>query len=576
METKFGGSKMKKLFVLIIFLIFLLVSAVSAEPVYYIIELNPQERIIANSINNNGQIVGNAYDAAGHRRRATIIDSTGSGNHIDLGTLGGSTSGAHSINDDGLIAGYAENEVNEPRATVFSSTGDGNNIDLGTLGGSISDARSINNNGLIVGYSRNAANESRATLFSSTGDGNNTDLGTLGGNHSSAYSINNNGLIVGYADNAANEPRATVFSSTGDGNNIDLGTLGGSMSVANSINDYGLIVGSSHNAEHKRSRATLFDSTGDGNNIDLGTLGGNSSEAKSINNNGQIVGYAYNAANEMRATLFDSSGDGNNIDLNTLINPTLGWTLSLAQCINEKGWIIGGGTNPDGESKAFLLKPVNKVPIAVAGPNQVVYVCDRDGLADVTLDGSGSYDDDNDVLDYYWSWYIDSNLYEANGVSPTIQLPVGEYEIELVVDDGFYLSEPNYCTITVVEPLHAKMLCIPSFVNTQSRRGIITALVYMPDGVEPNDIDSNEPLLFICDSNAVGSTRQFVFEWNMHGRSRTWVIASFDKGECLDILSPGYNRIKVAGRLNSGRCYYANCCIYVYQPKPFRRWWIPY
>jgi hypothetical protein len=215
----------------------------------------------------------------------------------------------------------------------------------------------------------------------------------------------------------------------------------------------------------------------------------------------------------------------------------------------------------------------NAAPIAVAGPNQVVYICDENDFAYVTLDGSGSYDDDNDILDYYWSWYIDSNLYEANGVSPTIQLPAGEYEIELVVYDGIDESEPNYCTVTVVEPLRAKLFCTPRLLNTRSRRGTITAIVYMPQGITPDDIDANEPLVFICDSNEVESTRQFVFKWKKYGRPCTWVMASFDKDDCIDIMSAGLNRIKVVGKLNSGRCYYGNSFIYVFEPKPFQRLW---
>lgn len=213
----------------------------------------------------------------------------------------------------------------------------------------------------------------------------------------------------------------------------------------------------------------------------------------------------------------------------------------------------------------------NTKPIAIAGSNQVAYVCSDDALADVTLDGSGSYDDNNDILDYYWLWIIDGNVYEANGVSPTIKLPVGEYEIELVVDDGIDFSEPDYCTITVVGPLRAKTLCIPSFINTHSRRRTLTTVIYMPQGIIPEDINTNEPLVFICDSNKVESSRQFVFEWNRYGRTRTWILAWFDKDDCMDIMSPGYNKIKVTGRLNTGRCYYGNCHIYVYKPMPFRR-----
>jgi len=98
----------------------------------------------------------------------------------------------------------------------------------------------------------------------------------------------------------------------------------------------------------------------------------------------------------------------------------------------------------------------NTLPVAVTGPNQTAYAW-IDGYAEVTLDGSGSYDDDGDELTYYWSWEIDSNTYDANGVSPTIELPVGEHTIELVVNDGINDSEPNHTTVTVIPPVEASM-----------------------------------------------------------------------------------------------------------------------
>jgi probable HAF family extracellular repeat protein len=173
-----------------------------------------------------------------------------------------------------------------------------------------------------------------------------------------AMSINNNGQIVGYAYNTVGNSLATLFDATGRGNNINLGTLGGAHSWAFSINNNGQIVGYSVNAAGNYL-ATLFDATGRGNNIDLGTLGGttNQSVAMSINNNGQIVGRSYNTLGNGRATLFDSTGRGNNIDLNTLINPALGWNLIDAESINDNGWIVGYGINPDGDTHAFLLTP---------------------------------------------------------------------------------------------------------------------------------------------------------------------------------------------------------------------------
>jgi uncharacterized membrane protein len=188
-------------------------------------------------------------------------------------------------------------------------------------------------------------------LFDPTGAGSNIDLGTLGGDSSQAWSINDAAQIVGTADG-----RATLFDLTGAGSNLDLGTLGGDLSAASSINEAGQIAGRARNSQG-RSRATLFDATGAGNNIDLGTLGGGESEALSINDAGQITGGAEDTQGGWRATLFDPAGAGNNIDLNNLIDPASSWTLVSAYDINASGWIVGKGTNPQGEKHAFLLVP---------------------------------------------------------------------------------------------------------------------------------------------------------------------------------------------------------------------------
>jgi hypothetical protein len=55
--------------------------------------------------------------------------------------------------------------------------------------------------------------------------------------------------------------------------------------------------------------------------------------------------------------LFDPTGNGNNINLNALIDPDSGLILKCAYSINNHGWIVGSGINPDGLSHAFLLTP---------------------------------------------------------------------------------------------------------------------------------------------------------------------------------------------------------------------------
>jgi len=309
---------------------------------------------IAYSVNNKGQIVGYAYDSSGAPQHACLFDKTGGGNNIDLGTLGGDRSEAYSINNNGQIVGGADNSSGWWGACLFDSTGGGANKQLG-----VDSANYINDNGQIVGGSGNPA---RAFLLDPDGYGNYNYI-NLGGRFfpgweiSSASSINNNGQIVG-GSSLFGTPRAFLLDPEGGGN-YNCIELGGYFSGALSINDSGQIVGYARNSS-PTNRACLFDSTGGGANIDLGTLGGDYSEAHSINNNGQIVG---DGANESagyygyRACLFDPTGQGNNIDLNTLIDPSSRWILQRAYSINNNGWIVGYGTNPDGYTRAYLLTP---------------------------------------------------------------------------------------------------------------------------------------------------------------------------------------------------------------------------
>jgi len=337
-----------------------------APPKYEIIDLGTLggRTSLAFYVNNNGQVVGWAEDGLGDPY-ATLFDPTANGNNIGLGTIGGRGSVALFINDRGQIVGWAQAISRYRRhATLFDPTGGGNNVDLGTLGGNLSRGCSINDGGQIVGWADNSSDYTRATLFDPTGSGDNIDLGTLGGSLSGAFSINNSGQIVGGADKDEIEGHATLFDPTGSGNNTDLGTLGGNLSCAHSINDHGQIVGW---AQDRRGdeHATLFDPTGNGDNIDLGTLGHRESVARSINDRAQIVGWAAGSRTGFlppTAILFDPTGAGNNIDLNTVINPDSGWTLEKAYSINNSGWIVGWGKNPDGKSRAWLLIPEPRMP----------------------------------------------------------------------------------------------------------------------------------------------------------------------------------------------------------------------
>ena len=299
------------------------------------------------SINNSGQIVGDIC-VGGSDYHACLYDYSSGGTLTDLGTLGGSSSHADSINESGQIVGGAISD-NQWHGCIFDASGNGANFDLGA-----GLASCINNSGRIVGGFYGAQlidiNDPDFHLY----------LGGLSQSHpgSNANSINDNGQIVGSGGTDSGQVHACLFDASGEGDNIDLGTLGGNLSYANSVNNTGLIVGTAR-VDSGFTSACLFDSTGNGDNVDLGTLGGYASYGKAINNHNQIIGYASTdtPSGRFHATLFDASGNGANIDLNDLIDPLSGWELIYGHDINDNGWIVGWGIPPQGGMEAFLLIP---------------------------------------------------------------------------------------------------------------------------------------------------------------------------------------------------------------------------
>jgi uncharacterized membrane protein len=159
------------------------------------------------SINDSGQIVGwaetecSTYPFCTVTYRATLFDESGNGENVSLGTLSGGWdhSRANSINNNGQIVGMVFNGsaymISAAHAALFDP--DGSNIDLGAIEGQNSYAHCINDKGQIVGSAGG-----RAALFDPSGDGNNIDLNTLidpnsGWSLEEALSINEQGWIVG-------------------------------------------------------------------------------------------------------------------------------------------------------------------------------------------------------------------------------------------------------------------------------------------------------------------------------------------------------------------------------------------
>jgi len=200
-----------------------------------------------------------------------------------------------------------------------------------------------------------------------------------------------------------------------------------------------------------------------------------------------------------------------------------------------------------------------------AGEDQTVYAW-IDGFADVTLDGSDSNDADGDELTYKWMWTIDANTYEANSVSPTIELPVGEHIVTLVVNDGVVDSEPDQLTITVIEPVESLLRIYPRTLNRTSRGKYIIAFLQLPPGITKDQIADEKLLLYPGNITAI---RQFVLKGRKkHHKKDAKILAFFSKADLLAAIPEnGRTDLEVTGRLTTGQIFYGTDSIRIIDPK---------
>ncbi|MDH7598557.1 MAG: right-handed parallel beta-helix repeat-containing protein [Sedimentisphaerales bacterium] len=214
----------------------------------------------------------------------------------------------------------------------------------------------------------------------------------------------------------------------------------------------------------------------------------------------------------------------------------------------------GAGTPPIVDMGAYEYQaggpgPGNNPPVADAGPDQTV-PADPSGYAFVTLDGSGSYDPDGDSLVYIWSWTIGGTPYQAYGVSPTIQLPLGQHIITLVVFDGSDYSAPDQVQIDVVTgTIPANVTIYPYQISRTSGGAYVYALVRLFD-VHKNEVNMGIPLTIIPGN--VQAFTQYASEQS-DGTVVTTIIGLFFKNQ-LTAAIPGNGPVTltVTGRLNSG------------------------
>jgi probable HAF family extracellular repeat protein len=242
----------------------------------------------------------------------------------NLPTLGGTSSGGNSINNQTWVAGYSRLPDRNRHATLWRS---GSLSDLGTLGGPNSSVtwNVKNTQGVIVGISQTAdpeplgENWSSAAFYSTPNNVGYINLGFvweqnqmrglptfLGGNNGFATGANNLRQAVGWAENGVHDPtccctqvlqfRPAMWTLGPPDQIHDLPLIPGDTSgAATAINDNGQIVGISGICDqavgrHTAKHAVLWEN---GGVTDLGTFPApwwNTPTA--INQHGDIVGFA--------------------------------------------------------------------------------------------------------------------------------------------------------------------------------------------------------------------------------------------------------------------------------------------
>lgn len=117
----------------------------------------------------------------------------------------------------------------------------------------------------------------------------------------------------------------------------------------------------------------------------------------------------------------------------------------------DLGYFPGdAGSTPPVQSPPPPPPPSNNPPTANAGPDQTV-TAGSDGTATVVLNGSKSSDADGPIASYSWSGLPSGT---ASGVSPTVSLSVGTYNITLTVTDSAGGADTDTVLVTV-EPAQA-------------------------------------------------------------------------------------------------------------------------
>jgi probable HAF family extracellular repeat protein len=336
------------------------------------------------AINGKGQVAGNSRSDSVRLINHAFFWDPSIGVMEDLGTLGGDSTYAADINEQGQITGTSQTVASDTAFLWDPITREMR--DLGSLinedGIEHSEGMAISDSGYATGVfitARPDAPRASKVFVWSPMTQQIVRIPTFSGSVEStgAVDINNAGQVVGGAGDSTGASQAFRWNMAS--NSVDFpGTLGGDQTTPVAMNEVGQITGVAYVVGTTPtvptvSHAFFWDAT-KSRIRDLGVLGYPShkfaaqySEGLGINNVGEITGTSTTASEGFKHAFL---WDGLELrDLNALISPNdplIGSvTLERGVAINDAGRILAIGQDPrTGAPSSYLLTPLPTVPFA--------------------------------------------------------------------------------------------------------------------------------------------------------------------------------------------------------------------
>ncbi len=190
---------------------------------------------------------------------------------------------------------------------------------------------------------------------------------------------------------------------------------------------------------------------------------------------------------------------------------------------------------------AYELK--NDPPIADAGPDVAGFLLKGD-KGTVALDARRCSDAEGRPLNYAWyrAGVLVSSLPQF-----TMDLPLGEHVLTLIVNDGRLDSAPDEVLARVSRPVTTQAMVSPERMVRRTSLPI-QALAILPKGKRITDFDTTQPLLLLPGN--IKAAAQSAFPWF---RGQVFVLARFNRADLMAAMpANGVAQVTVIGRLKDG------------------------